>query len=243
MINDIIILCISGRGGVSSPSGITKLRNRLRTTLQPLGIDPDRIFRRSWNKGGDDDPFGFPDTDDLKREIERRSNNIAYLAIIGHSYGGWAACRLSHRTSREPDFIALLDPVFGPINVMGPGDSPRGKVVINWDQSNGIKETTGCPSTLLTCVVPGNGISCGYNNVPNATNNWEYELKNWDGDVKRRDCGYPVPNEDIPLTHVNMDDNEYLHHQICDRIYEDVKKILLTNQNTALSIILTNILK
>ncbi|XKK19176.1 hypothetical protein HFP67_23660 [Bacillus sp. CB102A.1] len=107
---NIVIACISGRGGVSSPSGITALRDDLRNKLAPLGVDPDSIFRRSWNKNADDDPFGYPWVTDLNAEINQRSTNPDYLALIGHSYGGWAACRLSRKTNRTPDFIALLDP-------------------------------------------------------------------------------------------------------------------------------------
>ncbi|ULO04822.1 hypothetical protein H1230_16885 [Paenibacillus sp. 19GGS1-52] len=36
-----------------------------------------------------------------------------------------------------PDYIALLDPVFGVDNWVGPDDKPRGKTIINWCQDNG----------------------------------------------------------------------------------------------------------
>lgn len=83
-----------------------------------MGVNPDNIFRRSWNTDHDSDPSGAPDANDINSEIERRTTNPSYLAIIGHSYGGWAACKVSKITNRVPDFVGLIDPVFGPDNNM-----------------------------------------------------------------------------------------------------------------------------
>lgn len=122
-----VIVCISGRGGATD-SGMKDLADVLRTRLAPLGVPCDNVFRRGWNRKHDEDPSATPDTEDILNEIRRKIERPSYLAIIGHSYGGWAACRLSSKTPVEPDFVALIDPVFGSTNTFTDGNRSRGQV-------------------------------------------------------------------------------------------------------------------
>lgn len=224
----VIIACISGRGGVAGTGrGIVELRDTLRNELKQLGVKPDNIFRRSWNHNQDDNPFGAPWIEDLLSEIQRRSQNPSYLAIIGHSYGGWAACRLSRVTNREPDFIGLIDPVFGSTNTFTRGDIPRGKIVKNWYQNNSIFAGEPCTEFgKIPCRPATNGISCGYQNVPGAHENVnEHFLKDWNGNRIRVSCGIG-PRRHLLTSHLNIDEDKWIHRQIRDQIYNDLSKLL-----------------
>lgn len=226
MRDNVVIICINGLFGVSPPSGMMNLRNTLRNELQPLGVNIDNIFRRSWNHNQNDNPFAVPWVSDLNREIERRTNNPSYLALIGHSYGGWAACRLSRITRRKPDFVALIDPVFGPNNVFTPSDRPRGLFIKNWYQANGIQILDYCTGARVPCFPQQAGISCGYKPVPGAHENVEEKhLKNWAGNRERKPC--PLVGRVPMLTaHVTMDDDVWIWRQIRDRLFNDISKLI-----------------
>ncbi|MCR8927516.1 RICIN domain-containing protein [Priestia megaterium] len=223
-----IIICISGRGG-AGPGGISDLRNTLQRELVPLGVKPDNIIRANWNYKNQEDPSLFPSTQELLGEISSRSRTPSYLAIIGHSYGGWAACKLSRVTSRVPDFIGLIDPVFGYNNTFTSGDIPRGNFIKNWYQNNSIVGGDPCTGAgKIPCSRPSGGISCGYKDVTGAheiVN--EHFLKNWDGSRKSVSCGASgivVSRPHLLTSHVNIDDDKWIHRQIRDRIYADLSK-------------------
>lgn len=232
----VVIACISGRGGVAGAGrGMVQLRDTLRNELQSLGIKPDNIFRRSWNHNQDDNPFGAPWVEDLLREIDRRSKNPSYLAIIGHSYGGWAACRLSRVTSRVPDFVGLIDPVFGSTSTFTNGDIPRGKFIKNWYQNNSVFGTEPCTGIGVPCSPASNGISCGYQNVPGAHENVnEHFLKDWEGNRKRVSCGVG-PRRHLLTSHLNIDEDQWIHRQIRDQIYNDLSKLIRVRQADGLT--------
>lgn len=125
---DVVIVCISGfRGGNSN--GMTSLRDTLREKLTAkYGINPNNIFHIKWNQENDSNRRNIPLISDINKEILRRTKNPRYVALIGHSFGGWAASRLSRVTLKIPDFVGLVDPVYGPANTLKkPGDVPRGK--------------------------------------------------------------------------------------------------------------------
>ncbi|PFK46727.1 hypothetical protein COJ23_22245 [Priestia megaterium] len=228
---DVVIICISGRGGVGSPSGMVDLRDKLRNALTPLGVIPDNIFHRSWNHGESDNPFGAPWVSDLNREIERRTSNPSYLAVIGHSYGGWAACRLSNATKRIPDFVGLIDPVFGPSNTFVEGDRPRGQLIKNWYQNNSIVGGDPCTGWgKAPCGPTSNGISCGYKSVPGAHENIKEEFdKTWEGNRKRARC--PWGRVHILTSHVTLDDNQWIQRQIYDKLVSDIGRIYPSTLN------------
>lgn len=222
MRDRVIVVCISGRAGVSSPSGMTNLRDKLRESLLPLGVVSDNIFRRSWNHNEDDNPFGAPWVSDLNREINQRTEDPTYLALIGHSYGAWAACRLSNATNRVPDFVALIDPVFGPTNT--DPVRPMSSFVKSWYQRKGIKRGDCFGIGKIPCVSASNGISCGYHPVPGADENQEEEfVKNWDGEIQTANCPFgEVPVEE---SHVSLDDNQWIWHSIHDKLVDDIQAL------------------
>ncbi|MCU5605985.1 hypothetical protein OCB03_22930 [Bacillus cereus] len=223
MNSEAVIICISGRGGVSSPSGITHLRDRVRDTLIPLGANVDNIFRRSWNRNQDDNPFGIPWIEDLNREINQRTTNPSYLAIIGHSYGGWAACLLSRETNRVPDFIGLIDPVFGPRNSMESIAPPRGNLIKNWFQNNSIINGEPCTGIgRIPCSSTSAGLSCGYTDIPGADNIQEEFEKDWDGNRRKLSC--IGGRKHILTSHVGIDDSDWIHRQICDQLFNDLNR-------------------
>ena len=232
----VVIACISGRGGVAGTGrGMVQLRDKLQDELQSLGIKRDNIFRRSWNHNQDDNPLGAPWVEDLLREIDRRSKNPSYLAIIGHSYGGWAACKLSRVTSRVPDFVGLIDPVFGSTNTFTNGDIPRGKFIKNWYQNNSPFGIEPCTGVGVPCSPATNGISCGYQNVPGAHENVnEHFLKDWEGNRKRVSCGVG-PRRHLLTSHVNIDEDQWIHRQIRDQIYNDLSKLIGVRQTGELT--------
>ncbi|MEK7015966.1 fascin domain-containing protein [Bacillus sp. FSL R9-9410] len=220
-----ILICISGRAGAGK-GGISNLREKLVRELGPLGVKPANIIRARWNYSQDDDPFGAPSIKELLKEIEMRNTKPSYLAIIGHSYGGWAACKLSRVTSRVPDFVGLIDAVFGSTNTFTNGDIPRGNFIKNWYQNNSILGGEPCTGIGKTpCTSANNGISCGYNNIPGVHENInEHFLKDSDGNRKRVSCiGGRVH---LLTSHTNIDDDEWIHRQIRDQIYTDLSRII-----------------
>lgn len=225
---NVVIACISGRGGgVSGPNGMTSLRNTLRTRLATLGVPSNNIFQISWNKNRDSDPFGAPLMSDLKKEINSRNNKPSYIAIIGHSFGGWAASKLSRVTAVKPDFIGLIDPVYGASNIMSPNAVPIGSKVINWYQKNGINGGEPCTGIgSIPCTSPQNGISCGYQNVPGAQNINEVYLKTWSGAIRSVNCLVPKKVVKLKASHIDIDDDEWIHRQIFDQISSDIKNLI-----------------
>ncbi|MEK3864632.1 hypothetical protein MHH60_14260 [Paenibacillus sp. FSL H7-0716] len=223
-----VIVCISGRGGgVTGPNGMTKLRDTLRSKLTSThkGINPNNIFHISWNKNNDSNPLGTPLISDILKAIKLRTRNItpSYLAIIGHSYGGWAASMLSRVTS-PPNFVALIDPVYGSTNTMTSSDTPRGKIIKNWYQKFGI--TAGEPCTgigRIKCSPARDGVACGYQNVPGAQNINEVFLKTWNGTVRTVPCLGKNPVS-LHASHIDIDDDEWIHRQIFDQINKDLSK-------------------
>lgn len=95
-------------GGGSS--GMEDLRKKLVAELRSLNVPENNIMLKPWTEGSESDPNSQPVYNRLARTI----NEIRPLSvcIIGHSYGGWAACRLSRKLNTVPSYIALFDPMF-----------------------------------------------------------------------------------------------------------------------------------
>lgn len=245
MLEDVVIVCISGRGGSSEPSGITKLKDRLQGYLAPLGVNPNNIFRTKWNSENDNDPFKKPTTGDINDEINSRSTNLKYLAIIGHSYGGWAACRLSNITTRVPDYIGLLDPVFGLRNSRRGEKDPQAVYIKNWYQNYAIELRNGyCdPFSIIPCYSPSAGLSCGYRDVPNSHPELvKIVMRDWDNNVDKFPCGIDPFKIEIPkvVKHTNMDDHGHLHRLICEKIYTDINNMIRNAEELQIVLTLLN---
>ncbi len=211
--NRVVIVLISGRGQAVK-SGLQKLRKKLQEQFSsdqsplPEGsrVPEGNIYRIGWKRSGDDNPLGEPDTDEIQKKIDvilGDNHQPSYLAVIGYSYGGWAACRVARELERQPDYVALIDPVFGPKNVQREEDTPRGAYVEYWYQRNAV--WLGEPVTAelvrhlslgelsvgaggIPCIegIPKNpGISCGFHPVTgaHAAHKAVYRKK-WDGSIR-----------------------------------------------------------
>jgi hypothetical protein len=225
----IVIGCVSGLFGhadVIGNAGMRNLRDRLRIYLGNY-VKPENIFYQSWNPGAEDNPFDTPAVEILNGTIQRISRNPSYLALIGYSYGGWAVSRLSRVVSpRRPDFVGLIDPVYGPSNTIDVNrDIPRGKIIKSWYQQYAINEAEPCTGlSKIPCSTPKNGIACGNQNVPYAENIHEEFLKNWEGNRERKPCPL-VGRIPIRSTHANMGANGWIWRQIADQILNDIRTI------------------
>ncbi|UXO88804.1 hypothetical protein [Bacillus safensis] len=237
MLKDVVIVCISGFRFTGDPeSGVKDLRDTLRDNLVPLGVPEENIFHRSWHKGREGDPGRTPNVNDIIKQIDERSTNPSYLALIGHSYGGWAACRVSRKTKNIPDFIGLLDPVFGVDNSMENRDKPRAKNIKNWSQDNAISIVNDCLPIITPCSSPSAGFACGYKNVPDAENNDVEYLMDWEGNPLKKDCVfYKIKKK---ATHMNMDDNRRLHRYIYEKIQSDINNMIIAARNSQILLFL-----
>ncbi|WP_240420809.1 hypothetical protein [Paenibacillus periandrae] len=222
---NVVIVCISGfRGGNSN--GMTTLRDTLREKLTvKYGVNPNNIFHIKWNQENDSDPRNIPLISDINKEIVKRTKNPRYVALIGHSFGGWAASRLSRMTLKIPDFVGLVDPVYGPANrLKKPGDVPRGSKIIEWFQNNGITGLTDCPPYLrVPCTSDGEGLACGFQGVPGAAQRPVKYLRTWHG--ARIPCS-KTDKSPLLAYHTSIDDDQRVHHEIFNQIDRDLSKFI-----------------
>ncbi|PEC07530.1 hypothetical protein COM38_26895 [Bacillus toyonensis] len=241
-MKDVVIVCINGWNGGGPFGGMVTLKEELQEKLAPLGVPSNNIFRRSWNHGGDNDTTGTPDVGDLLREIGSRTENPSYLAIIGHSFGGWAACQLSQKTNRIPDFVGLFDPVFGIENVIKDRDKPRGLNIQNWFQHNSITYEP-CSGVKIPCSKPYDGFSCGHSNVTDAQNHRERYEKWESGRVKEVECtilpGVKIKRK-VLTSHMAMDSNPILHERVKNIIHDDLRKMIVLSQQLQIITALIN---
>lgn len=231
-MKDVVIVCINGWNGGGPTGGMVTLKEKLQKELAPLGVPSNNIFRRSWNHGGDSDVTGTPDVGDLLQEIKNRTENPSYLALIGHSFGGWSACQLSRKTSRIPDFVGLIDPVFGTENVIKDEDRPRGLHIQNWFQHNSISYEP-CTGTKVPCSKPYDGFACGHSNVTKAINTRERYEKWEHGGIKEVECeilpGVKIKRK-VLTSHMKMDDNPILHRRVINIIHGDLSRMIAFSQ-------------
>ncbi|OHY73338.1 hypothetical protein [Priestia aryabhattai] len=245
-LKDVVIVCIGGFRFTGNPDvGVKDLVGRLQTALEDLGVPKNNIFHRSWNEGNDSDPGKPPQKGDILKEIDKRSPNPSYLAIIGHSFGGWTACRVSRDTVRKPDYVGLIDPVFGTDNSMEPIDNPRAVKLRSWTQDNGIEFFGGpCFNHPVPCSSSRAGFACGYKDVEDAYvedyQAFDVEYKqNWDGSIAKHKCRWW--EIDTRAVHTNMDENGNIRKLICNEIFDDIYKQVVAAEE--FSVILSSLAK
>ena len=126
-------------------TGMEKLRDRLASDLAKDGVLDTNILHSPWSTPGNDGMNDEPHYDALNGKISAKKPQK--LVLIGHSYGGWTACRLSRVTVVRPTYMGLLDPMFSfkmfryPI-VSGPQSEhpdnyPKGGSIRSWWQDGG----------------------------------------------------------------------------------------------------------
>jgi hypothetical protein len=227
-VKKAVVIGIWGRAG---GDGIPGLIKELSPRLELLGVPATNIFSMSWNPDHNDDAFTSPDFESHRRAIVDRGggSGSAYIAIIGHSYGGWAACLLSRNIKPQPRYVALIDPVFGPTGDLEPIVEPivnqhpgAGGIIHNWYQRNSITEPTvveDCTGVVFGC--PG-GVSCG-RSIPGVNNHevkWQFT---WNGNRKRRSC--PGGRKGRHSYHLNIDSDRFVWGQIIEQIEADVRAL------------------
>lgn len=225
-----IVMGIWGRAGAGDDAdpdnGIAAGIERLRPRLTALGVPDNHIWSTSWNTWHNDNPFDLPATAQHVDELIAREANPSYVALIGHSYGGRAVCMLSRQFDRDPDYIALIDPVFGPMGDNEQVIEPRGAVIQNWYQRNAIRSITeeeDCSGTVAAGLPLG--ISLG-RSIPNAQN-FEVEFqRHADGTPVTRP--QPCPDGKLApmhITHVTIDGDEFIWGQIFNKIINDIRDL------------------
>lgn len=243
LLNDIVIVCISGFRFTGDPdSGVIDLRNKLIDKLSPLGIPNNNIFHRPWNQGGESHPDQSPNYNDIIREINNRTKTPRYVALIGHSYGGWAACKVSRFI--DVDHIVLIDPVFGIDNKVEADDIPIAPIIENWCQDNAIFLNYCTPIGRIPCWSTSRrrGLACGNQDVPNVTHFYDVEyMMDADGTIQKHPCGVGDLRYYIRklAMHVTMDHHSYIHQQACEKIYDEISKLIEKAKEEELLTILT----
>lgn len=223
-----IVMGIWGRAAGDDPAnqdnGIAHWIEQLRPQLTALGVKDINICSMSWNRTHNDDGFEMPATKEHVDELTAREANPSYIALIGHSYGGRAVCLLSRQFDRDPDYVALLDPVFGPNGDGAVVIEPRGAVIQNWYQRNAIHVVAG-DEDCLGVLLPGLplGIALG-RPVPNAENVEVKFRQRADGTFETRVCddGSEAPRH---ITHTTIDGDEFIWSQIINKIVSDIRNL------------------
>ncbi len=218
-VSQAVVLGIWGRAG---GDGIPELVEELRPRLVNLGVPDNHILSISWNPDDNDNPFSEPNTSQHMQELHMRESSPSYVALIGHSYGGWAACRLSRKLSRQPNFVGLIDPVFGPLGDHEQVVKPYGDNTHNWYQKNSITKPTfleDCSGTVVGCL---GGISCGrrIDGVMNHKVKW---CKDWNGRKLMRDCRFG--KKPRHAFHTGIDSDRHIWRQIIEQIESDIRSL------------------
>jgi len=222
-LSKVVVIGLWGFRGAND-GGIAGLCNRISQTLVPAGVPEANIFAMSWNRGRNDDWGSSPDTEDHCNEIKKRCARPEYLAIIGHSLGGWAACKLANRMATvpwgelndfRPDYTALIDPIYRTPNVTIELEARmpiQAKRFDNWYQTNGMNEPQHCTKI-------GDNLICGPKH-PHATNVRMDVVRDWDGETEFVNC-FGLERDKLTW-HTWIDSHKFIWRQIHDVIATDV---------------------
>lgn len=203
MRDRIVIMGISGLSGGAGAEGIPKMIERFREKIgRPLDIPDRNVFFTKWNATSNPNPSSAPDVPKLKEAIEIITPNPAYLAIIGHSFGAWAAIRLSRSLPYEPDFIGLIDLVY---NVGADNVFPRGRIVQSWYQD----------------ITPPHGETLSH--VPGVMTHHVSMQETWE---RRAICAVRIFGRCMRkkrTSHTDIDSNERVWRDIYDSLKPDIE--------------------
>ena len=223
MRQNVVVIGLWGCSG-REDGGIAGLCGHMRSTLELLGVPGTHVFSMSWHPGRDNtNPSVAPDTDAHLEAIKARTETPSYVAIIGHGYGGWAACTLSRALARRPQYVALIDAVFSP----GHGRiNPYGDFVQNWYQAVSVFEPAHC--TEVGKGLCTDGFACGQRFDNAGVHNEQIRVvKDWNGRAEIVNCfGFRKPKL---VWHVMMDSHQHLWRQIHARIIADVASMPAAN--------------
>lgn len=236
LLKHVVIVGIHGFGSTGD-GGIGKLLKHLKDRLKNIEelkyVSDANFVRLAWNRDISN-PYLPPETDYHLGRIKDVTDTPSYVALIGHSFGGWSVCEVSRNLpwSEYPlaDFVALIDPVYGPLGDSEPRVNPHGRKMKNWYQRKAVTLTNAeqCagepwPTNNCTGPLPTPGIACGREldtpDVDNEVVDWE---RDEDGDRERIDCPFPVPNKDRMIAHDTIDGDKFIRHKIEDQIITDL---------------------
>ena len=234
-MKSVVVVGTWGRAGKGG--GVDDTIKTLRTILGTLGVPPENIYSQPWSKNEKDDdiPGPAPATSvhlDRLNEVESRlgSKKISYLAMIGHSFGGWAAARMSR--SRKADSLFLLDPVIQVGYRDHPGERHTDAVYgVNYFQKESIEDLGTCPlgrvDLFNKCDYIGD-VSCGQTFKYLSEGNRQIRFaRNAEGRRKKTSClGFSHYRK---IAHTTIDDDKHLRNQIITKIISDIKKIKFEN--------------
>lgn len=233
----IFILGIHGRGTPTKEigekdyehSGVSVLIDKIKAKLAGLDIPDSNIRKLQWNADYQS-PFKEPDVEYIENQMpDLYFEEPVYTAMIGHSYGGFAAGRVSEsftmQQGKVPDYLATIDPVHGYRNNAEVDYFAETKN--NWYQTNGIT-----PFSSSLCLFDNyscrrsNGISCGRDLSEygfDAITKLNVQSRA-DGSKKSMRClGLEF---DRPQVHTSIDGDEYVHEQIINQVVNDVIRVL-----------------
>jgi hypothetical protein len=189
------------------------------------------------------DASSAPDTQRHKDTMANVTSTPSYVALIGHSFGGRAVVWVSRNMPWDnyplADFVALIDPVFGPLGDSEPRRNPYGKTIKNWYQRNAITVSNAehCAGVLFptnNCFGPfPAGISCGRKldlEDANIEVMWE---KNENGDEEKITCEIEIPplppiryEKSRFIAHDTIDNDKHIRAQIEAKIISDLLELI-----------------
>lgn len=231
---------IEGKDG--GQGGNKEMRDRL---LNELKVPPQNIYRQAWNDVDDRSPTRSPSTGVHVRTLNelvaaQGRTKPSYLALIGHSYGGWASISLSNDPNlpKKADLIFLFDPVFGSANV---SDSSTGRAerIVSYFQDGLAFSPPSCfpTSSSSACVA---GVSCGsyvYNRDQKPVANIRSDYQRWrDGSAITDSC-LGIPTARVQ-NHTDIDDDRFIQGQASTMVLNDVRALKSRSQKALVQAII-----
>ncbi len=236
-LNSVMVVGTYGRAG--SGGGVSDLVEKLRNELLSLGIPEENIYVQSWNLDGDNGPGPDPTTGRHTKRIKDILDNHNqttpnYLALFGHSFGGWASALLSQKVQEDigytADKVFLLDPViFSTYRWDDEQNEVEAKAGTSWYQENAISTTeiNHC-FPIKSCDYLAD-ISCGqqFDGIVNEESKYQRKA---DGSVLKKDCTLNGKQRKLQV-HTTIDDDAYLQQTIFNEIVTDIKTQIAVIRN------------
>lgn len=235
LLKHVVIVGI--RGFFSDMDGgiyklLEHLQERLKSIEELKYVRDESFVRLPWNRDVSN-PSEEPETDRHLSKIKAVTRTPSYVVLFGHSFGAWSVCKVSRQLPwseyQTADFVATIDPVFGPLGDSETRVKPRGRKLKNWYQRTAIFLTSAeqCagrldPTNNNSCLgpLPTPGIACG-RKLDTDDKLVEYEKKE-NGDRERIDCPWPIPNNDRMIAHDTIDGDKHIRFQIEEQIIADL---------------------
>jgi hypothetical protein len=238
----IFIIGLWGRAG--DGGGIENdIIPNLKSQLQKLHIPEENFIVDSWNPESNSTPGPKPSTryhlSRLTSALDRAGvKKPKFLAIIGHSFGGWAAARLSKLISSElgyiPDVVYLFDPVVWKDYAHDASERDVvGKFSKSFYQENSVFDVNPClwvtsigvvAEFLSDCRITLNA-SCGsrFNGLTEGSERIEVRRRR-NGVAESKNCGFS--SFTVPISHTSIDDDTYLQRNVSEHILRKVRNII-----------------